>query len=378
MLKMFYFIVVVLFLLYAIFILYYRAGWEQLPEYKLIRDYNAFTKVTILIPARNEEQHLKQLLDDITNQYFPPELMEIIVIDDHSTDNTASIARSYKRVQYISLSDYLEEGSQKAYKKKAIETGIANSSGELIITTDADCRLCNYWLLSIVQYYETYHPALLAAPVLFTAGNHWFEQFQSIDFMTMQGITGALAATRSGTMCNGANLAYTRKAFLAVNGFNGIDHIASGDDMLLMYKIEQQFPGKTTYLKCTDAIVYTNPMPDFKSFINQRTRWASKAGHFEDKRIQSVLLIVYLFNLLFPLLLILSIFHLHFLVSFFILCLLKSGLELMLLIPVSNFFRKRKELTYFFLLQFIHIPYILYAGLKGQLGTYQWKERTVR
>ena len=309
MLHLFIFIAVLLSLLYAVLILYYRDGWLRLPEYRADNTLTPITKVSILIPARNEEANIGPLLKDIMAQYYPPELMEVIVIDDHSTDRTADIASSFKGVTCISLSDFTEAKFLNAYKKKAIEIAIQQSNGELIITTDADCRMCQYWVRSIVRYYETYRHQLIASPVLFTTDARWFQTFQSIDFTAMQGITGALSATHSGTMCNGANLAYTRKAFNAVNGFNGIDDIASGDDMLLMHKIEQQFPRKTSYLKCKDAIVYTSPMPTLKTFLQQRTRWASKANTFEDKRITAVLAIVYLFNLLFPVLLIASFFN---------------------------------------------------------------------
>ena len=378
MLHLFIFIAVLLSLLYAVLILYYRDGWLRLPEYRADNTLTPITKVSILIPARNEEANIGPLLKDIMAQYYPPELMEVIVIDDHSTDRTADITSSFKGVTCISLSDFTEGKFLNAYKKKAIEIAIQQSNGELIITTDADCRMCQYWVRSIVRYYETYRHQLIASPVLFTTDNSWFQTFQSIDFTAMQGITGALSATHSGTMCNGANLAYTRKAFNAVNGFNGIDDIASGDDMLLMHKIEQRFPRKTSYLKCKDAIVYTSPMPTLKTFLQQRTRWASKANTFEDKRITAVLAIVYLFNLLFPVLLIASFFNNQSISAFIFLWLLKTALEVSLLLPVSAFFHKKKELTYFALLQFIHIPYVLYAGLRGQTGTYEWKGRQVR
>ncbi len=378
MLHLFIFIAVLLSLLYAVLILYYRDGWLRLPEYRPDNTLTPITKVSILIPARNEEANIGPLLKDIMAQYYPPELMEVIVIDDHSTDRTADIASSFKGVTCISLSDFTEGKFLNAYKKKAIEIAIQQSNGELIITTDADCRMCQYWVRSIVRYYETYRHQLIASPVLFTTDNSWFQTFQSIDFTAMQGITGALSATHSGTMCNGANLAYTRKAFNAVNGFNGIDDIASGDDMLLMHKIEQRFPRKTSYLKCKDAIVYTSPMSTLKTFLQQRTRWASKANTFEDKRITAVLAIVYLFNLLFPVLLIASFFNNQSISAFIFLWLLKTALEVSLLLPVSAFFHKKKELTYFALLQFIHIPYVLYAGLRGQTGTYEWKGRQVR
>jgi len=378
MLTVLIFLAIILFLLYAILFLYYRAGWLRLNEHLLNRSYEPKTKITILIPARNEEQHIKNLIEDMLVQFYPRELMEIIVIDDHSTDQTASIASSIKGVRVISLAEITGGKVLNAYKKKAIEEGIRQSSGELIITTDADCRMCSYWLLSVVNFYETYHHELIASPVLFSTDKSWFQTFQSIDFMTMQGITGALSFTKSGTMCNGANLAYTRNAFNAVGGFQGIDDIASGDDMLLMYKIEKRFPKRTAYLKCKDAIVYTEPMPTLKTFLQQRTRWASKANKFEDRRIKSVLIIVYLFNAMFPILLFIGFFRQTSLVAFVGLWLAKTFVELLLLLPVSKFFRKRKELLFFVLLQFIHIPYILYAGLSGQMGEYEWKGRKVR
>jgi hypothetical protein len=290
----------------------------------------------------------------------------IFVMKNSSENNNA-------RAQYISQRSKAFLQSYQLYA----------SNGQLIpstpvsLTADVneafnETALCFYSSTNITQV-----PSLISWSS-FSNDARWFQTFQSIDFTAMQGITGALSATHSGTMCNGANLAYTRKAFNAVNGFNGIDDIASGDDMLLMHKIEQRFPRKTSYLKCKDAIVYTSPMPTLKTFLQQRTRWASKANTFEDKRITAVLAIVYLFNLLFPVLLIASFFNNQSISAFIFLWLLKTALEVSLLLPVSAFFHKKKELTYFALLQFIHIPYVLYAGLRGQTGTYEWKGRQVR
>lgn len=366
-----------LFLAYAVLLLYYRAGWIQMPEYKLNRQHEPKTRVTILIPARNEEKYIGKLLEEVCNQLYPPNLMEIIVIDDHSNDATAQIAQQYKRVRCLSLSDFIDGETLNAYKKKAIEVGIQQSSGELILTLDADCRLCNYWLLSIISYYEKYRHAFIASPVLYHDSRNWFQSFQSIDFTTMQGITAALAQTHSGTMCNGANLAYTRRAFEAVNGFEGIDQLASGDDMLLMYKLESKFPQRTTWLKCKDAIVYTYPVNTLTDFLQQRVRWASKANHFDDKRMQAVLLFVFVFNASFLFLLIGSFFDARCLAILVTMLLGKIGIELSFLIPVASFFRKKKELFRFPWLQGLHILYILYAGLRGQAGMYQWKDRKV-
>ena len=110
-------------------------------------------------------------------------------------------------------------------------------------------------------------------------------------------------------MCNGANLAYTKKAFTEVGGFTGIDNIASGDDMLLMHKIYKLYPDKVMFLKSKDAIVQTAPVNSVKDFFNQRIRWASKADKYDDKRIFVVLLLVYVVNVLLLVLPVIAIFN---------------------------------------------------------------------
>lgn len=372
------FIITLFFLCYAVLILYYRSGWNHLEEFFLDKNYLPSTKVSIIIPARNEAKNIGNLLNDLLAQYYPDDLIEIIVIDDHSEDNTAEIIKSYSGVKYIDLAAYLNTEKLNSYKKKAIEIAIAQSTGELIITTDADCTMNSYWLLSIVSYFEKTNCKLIAAPVDYLNNGGWFQTFQSIDFMTMQGITGAVIHTNSATMCNGANLAYTREAFDTVNGFKGIDTIASGDDMLLMHKIEQRYPKKTKYLKCKHAIVFTAPMQESKTFFNQRIRWASKSAHFRDKRITAILSIVYMLNLSFLILFLCAFKWPSLLLALLILFTCKVALELMLIIPVSKFFGKENELIWFPILQILHIPYIIISGMAGAFGTYTWKDRKVK
>src|SRR5207245_2199103 len=122
-------------------------------------------------------------------------------------------------------------------KKKAIETGIQNSSGELIICTDADCSMGPDWIRVLVHAYLKQNFQFVAAPVKINSNNSWLSVFQTLDFISLQGVTGAAVNKRMYPMCNGANLGYTRAAYEAVNGFQKIDEIASGDDMLLMKKI---------------------------------------------------------------------------------------------------------------------------------------------
>ncbi len=378
-----------LLLVYVGLLFYYRLGWLQIPAFPLAtNNIQPSTFITVLIPARNEEQNLPRLLDSLGAQSYSTELFEVIVMDDHSTDGTVHAARQYADVKVFSLKDYIPQDSINSYKKKAIEIGIQQSKGTLIVTTDADCYCPKNWLQTIAAFYEVTKPELIVMPVAIDCNLKAIEIFQALDFMTLQGITGASVHKKMHSMCNGANLAYTRKAFDAVHGFKGIDNIASGDDMLLMHKISLEFPRGIAYLKSTEVIIQTAPVNTLKEFFNQRIRWASKADKYDDKRIFWVLLLVYFFNVMLLALPVASMFsdvewsivngQWSILGAWFLLLLVKTLAELLFLYPVARFFQKQSLLWLFPLAQPFHIVYTVIAGWLGKFGTYEWKERKVQ
>ena len=271
---------------YTILIIYYRQSWLSIHDFEASRNTQPSTKITIIIPARNEEHNIAECLDSIIQQSYPSYLFEVLVVDDHSTDNTAKIVSKYldQNVRLISLKDFISANEINSYKKKAIETAIQQATGELIVTTDADCIVSPNWLKNIAAFYEEKKLAFIAMPVAIMGSNRPIEIFQSLDFMVLQGITGASVHRKFHSMCNGANLAYTKKAFEEVDGFKGIDSIASGDDMLLLHKIFKRHPDGIAYLKNSDVIVQTEPVKSIAQFFNQRIRWASKADSYDDKR----------------------------------------------------------------------------------------------
>ena len=224
------------------------------------------TKITVIVPARNEEKNIRNCMDSLLFQDYPRDLLEIMIVDDHSTDQTAEIISSYtdRGIKLITLKD---ESHQPGSKKKALTRGIQNAEGTLIITTDADCTFPVNWVSTIASFYETFNPVFIAAPVAFSKEHNALHIFQSLDFLSLQGITAASVFSRFHTMCNGANLAYEKKVFEEVNGFSGIDQVASGDDMLLMHKIYLQYPEKVMYCLSQDAIVETKPVENIKGFF---------------------------------------------------------------------------------------------------------------
>jgi len=362
-----------LFFIYAILIIYYWQSWASIPLFNQTT-LEPSTKISVIIPARNEEKNIAALLKSISKQSYPQHLFEVIVIDDSSTDKTAELAHQFSFVKLISL----REGPINSYKKKAIEIGIAAATGELIVTTDADCMVKPNWLSSIENFYHQTNSVFIVAPVVIDDGSSLVQLFQAIDFMVLQGITGASVHRQMLSMCNGANLAYQRKAFHSVNGFSGIDHIASGDDMLLMYKIWKRYAGRVRYLKSKEVIVSTEAVKTWSAFFNQRIRWASKADKYDDKRVFWVLLIVYLANLSFFALLVAGFFNFYYWWCLLFLFAAKTLIELPFIISVASFFNKKYLLNYFIIFQPLHIIYTIVAGWLGKFGSYEWKGRKIK
>lgn len=366
-------IVILLFTGYSILIIYYQRSWNSLPVYSA-GDKIPSLSISVVIPARNEEKNIGNLLQTLSEQSYPKGLYEIIVVDDHSEDRTAAIVSKFENVKLISLKEDLIN----SYKKKAIEKGIANAKGDLIVTTDADCIPPQNWLQTIAAFKEEKKAVFITAPVVFDNNTSLLKVLQSLDFLTLQGITGASVHSGTHSMCNGANLAYEKKAFYEVTGFSGIDHIASGDDMLLMHKIWKKYPAGIHYLKSKDAIVSTKPMETWKQFFNQRIRWASKAKYYDDKRIFFVLLLVYLFNFSFLVLLVAGCWLPVYWLWLAGLGIAKTIIEFPFVFSVARFFNKQKMMWYFLFFQPLHILYTLVSGFLGQTGKYEWKGRVVR
>jgi cellulose synthase/poly-beta-1,6-N-acetylglucosamine synthase-like glycosyltransferase len=217
----------------------------------------------------------------------------------------------------------------------------------------------------------------VAAPVQFRKEISLLDRFQSLDFMALQGITAAGVSSKYLNMCNGANLLYTKEAFSAVNGFEGIDHIASGDDMLLMEKIDKAFPGGIAYCFSQDAIVVTEPASSWAAFIQQRIRWSSKAKNYTSFVIKATLLLVYLVNAAVVSLLLAGIFDFQLLKYGLLFTLMKTIVELPFMIRTARFFNKSALIPWFIPIQPLHALYTVVAGTFGLFSKYRWKGREV-
>lgn len=359
---------------YVYFLLDFKNGWDRLPIYKSSNS-TPSTHVTIVIAARNEENNIGKTLDAILNQNYPKNLMEVIVINDHSEDNTAKIVEQY--FPFITLINFLDPTTINSYKKSAIAQAIKNAKGEVIITTDADCVMKVDWLRTMVDYYEQNSFKMISGPVVYHHERTLFERLQSLEFLFLIGMGASRIGNKRPITCNGANLLYDKATFNEVGGFAGIDNKASGDDELLLHKVAKRYPNGIGFLKSIDAIVYTIPVPTLLGFIAQRKRWASKSTSYKDKRIIFLGVWMWLFNLSLLLSFIITLLYGNFQSLLLAQIGLKIAAELYFYTQLAMFANRTKLLILTPLLSVLHVLYLIFIGIAGNIGKYEWKGRTV-
>ncbi|MBV8390556.1 MAG: glycosyltransferase [Mucilaginibacter sp.] len=362
--------------LYLFVLAYLIIGWARLKR-PVFNNSVPSTKVTVMIAARNEEAKIRYTIDDLLAQDYPKHLTEIIMVDDHSTDKTAEIIRTYED-RGVKLLQLNEDKPLNSYKKKAIAKAIDLSSGTLMVATDADCRMGPKWLSTIVNYYETNNSVMISSPVAYFEERGLFEYMQTLEFSYLIGIGASFIGNGRASTCNGANLAYRKDVFYEVGGFKGIDDLASGDDELLLQKVAVRYPGRIGFLKSREAIVYTHAKHTLKEFLQQRRRWASKSTKYKDKKIVALAVGIWLFNVSLLVNLVLGFYNVYFFKLLALQFLLKYLFELAFLLPITSFFKRTALVALLIFLIPIHVIYFVYIGLIGNSRKYVWKDRVVR
>jgi len=377
-------VTIVLSEIYFAMVMYFFFGWLRLKKSTVNSPQSTeeLPFVSIIIPVRNESENIKACLESVFKQNYPQHLYEVIVIDDYSTDPTLRYAREFERKNLLvfDLQQYLgNPGEYFPNKKKAIALGVKNAKGDLIITTDGDCAMGENWLRTMSGFYTSNNYKIITGPVMVKPARSFFAWFQQLDVMNMLGITGATIQNGFPTMCNGANLMYSKKVFLEVEGFKGNHDVPTGDDIFLMHKINEKFPRSVAFVKDFEACVFTQPEKGLGSFISQRIRWISKAKRFSNYKVTLVLLFAYLFNFLIIITAVMAFLpgEMNWLPIA-----VGGGTKLLVdftfNIPVTYFFRKLILLLLLPFIEIFHILYIVFIGILSLIGRYKWKDRLIR
>ena len=356
---------------YVFLILLFRRGWKKLLAFSPQQTNQLF--ISVLIPMRNEESKLPNLLNQLLQQTYPSDQFEILFLNDHSCDHSVDLIEQRKS-EFESLK-ILHLTSNHQGKKAAISEGIKASSGELIVTLDADCLPAATWLETIASFYQEHKPHVIIGPVIMNDHKKPLTRFISLEFTSLLASTAGAAGIQRPIMCNGANLAFKRTLI------NEIDNIyeapfASGDDIFLLEASKKA--GKSIrFCKSSDACVYTDPPQNIAEFINQRIRWASKSKYYTDRDLKYTAYTVFLFNTLIVCLLPASIFLSNLLPVFFALIFLKSLVDFLLLNPVIKFFSLQAQHHFlnYSTAQIIYPFYAVSTTILSQFSGYKWKNR---
>lgn len=366
---------VILFLtgIYFCLILYLLAGWIRKKEYSPgIRNFKS--AVSIIIPVRNESANILLLLEDLRKQRFPKDLLEVIISDDESGDETIGLVKKFQQGTDLQIK-IAENDKKNPGKKNAITNGIRNAMGALIITLDADCRLDKQWLSTIVSFYEEEQPAMIILPVCYNKGKTVFEKLQELEFISLMGVTGGSALNGMPLMCNGANLAYGKEEFFCAGGLSGSEQSPSGDDLFLMMKFRKKYPDRVRFLKSTLATAYTCGSPSLNEFINQRKRWVSKSGYYKDFWVIACAIIVFLFNSCILAMIILSPFTGVFAENIQVSLTAKLFIDFLFLFLTASFFKRKSLLWLYIPAQLFYLIYVPLITMAGFLGSFEWKGR---
>ncbi|MDV3310544.1 MAG: glycosyltransferase [Cyclobacteriaceae bacterium] len=357
--------------LYFLFLLLLRQGWKKALRTHSIPPPACQPSVSVVIAARNEAANLGAVLAALERQTLRG--FEVVVVDDHSHDDTAAIARAFSGNPTYAIN--VVRLSARSGKKAAITTGVHRARGSVILTTDADCNVGPRWIESMVASFGP-QVKFVSGGVRIGPAESFSAQLQAAEFASLVGAGASAIGLGYPVMCNGANMAFTRDTFLEVGGYSGNDHIPSGDDVFLLQKVHAWYPGSTVFCPHADAVVETAAV-SWRHFVNQRIRWGAKWRHATSLTTPALALFIGCFHLGWLLLLPAAIFS-GAVVASVVLFLAKALLEMLYLREVHRFLGVKWSWPIFLLLQLTYSAYVVIVGVLANFKAPSWKGRKIR
>jgi glycosyltransferase involved in cell wall biosynthesis len=354
--------------------------WHRLGDYKVktlyYRNADYTVQFSIVVAFRNEENNLPNLLESILNLDYPSERFELLLVDDDSTDNSRQVIEQTLQKRDINWQIITPERISNSPKKDAVTSGVKRAKFDWIVTTDADCTVPVNWLVGFNHIICELHPKMVCGQVFVEESKDFFSEYQKFEMLALQGITKGSFGWNRPMLCNGANFAYSRDAFGEVNGFEGNNTMASGDDVFLMQKFRESFIGQVFFLKDPEHTVVTSPVKGFKNMIAQRIRWAAKTTRMKGKQIKWTGLFILLMNLwLIAGLVYFPLFNREFILEYLLFWFIKLVFDDWFATDSAESLRPEISRKRVFLVGLVY-PFISsYIAVRSLFGGYRWKGR---
>ncbi|WP_422359314.1 glycosyltransferase [Reichenbachiella sp.] len=324
---------------------------------------------SVIVPVRNESQHIERLIRSIFNSSFTSSSFEVIIVDDHSQDGTKSIVKSLQ-MEYEGL-NYTQLPEKQEGKKAAITFGVSLAKADLIVCTDGDSEVTEHWLDDHKRAFTSGVKLAFGPVKLFNAKKSRWIDMLNIELAALVGVGAATMKIGKPTMINGCNYSFSKEVFEGIGGFEGNEHIASGDDEFLLRKIHRAYPYNIKFLKA--ALVKSEAPESWKGFYHQRRRWASKWKLHQDKFSMIVPVLLFFLYGVWSWMIIDAAFTVN-LLGVYILG-AKFMVDYIFIYSVSKAQDNRVSLISFALLQIIYPFYVVFFGVASNFGAYTWRDR---
>jgi glycosyltransferase involved in cell wall biosynthesis len=361
---------------YVYLIHHITLGWNETQNIKVRNVDVSDITISVIIAARNEENYIQNCIESIFNNNFPVENFEIVIVDDHSTDKTFEIISQniHKNVRFFSLPENLHG------KKAAITFGVSVSRFPYILCTDADSVVSKDWLSLHGSKFKMDDTVLNTSVVLPETDDTILSHFQFLDFVATMAITANGIFRKTYFLANGANISFKKAAFYAVKGYEGNEHLASGDDVFLVNKIALLTPEKIGFLKSSVGVVTTKSEISWSSLIQQRKRWATKSLKMGDNQISKIQAFIFIYCVIILLFIFVGLFYSGWLLTAGLVALLiKMATDYYFLNSLCRFFDKNRVMRSFLPCFFLYFIHILLSGMYALIPSdFDWKGREVR
>ncbi len=350
----------------------YLDGWNKTPT-NTYNETSFNTSVSIIVAAYNEEQGIKECVQSILACDYPMQMMELIVVDNNSSDSTLEILKGINdpRLKICEQKD--------GHKKESIECGIQASKNRFLLFTDGDCVVKKEWIKSMIYSHEIDKADCVLGPLEISRYNNLLTRFQAFDLLAMMGITSGGLKNKVNYLANGANFGYTQKLYHRISSIPRKDY-ASGDDVMTLHAFVRLGDAKIVFQKDAGAIVRTKTQASWKELIQQRIRWASKSTSYVSKKDIYINGFIFIFclSILINFLLTPVTGGLSFFIAIFQLF-IKGAIDYAFLDNINKFFKKKHLMKYFISSFLVHFVYIIFTGVTSLLGLkYNWKGKKLR
>lgn len=327
--------------------------------------------ITVIVAARNEEPRIVRCIESVLAQNIPRHWLQVIVVNDHSTDKTLKEMRSVKDDRLLTLSLPKEiEG-----KKHAIEHAMHHATGDVIVTTDADCIHHPQWLQKMVGSLQHLDKDMILGPVIYKTGSGFLYQLQQLELAALMCMTAGSLRVLFPLMANGANLAYKKELFDELNGYEGARQNPSGDDTSILQKAAKA-KKDIGFAMHRYTMAATMPAIDMDSFWRQRLRWASKSAGIGSSKVTAMMGFLYLVNLLLIGLTVVALFVPGFWLYLFFAWGVKTLGDGFTMAPVLFFQGRTAALPWLLIAEPIYTLFMVVAGPISLLKPITWKGRS--